>query len=425
MNEPLRPETLALDALIEQTVAQAQDPSAGGDAESMLFLGTRHHAFPTTVIKDPVLEPVDKLVWMVIMLGVQETGGNTAFPGYDAIGNMANVASRSTIARSIAILRVTRWLTHCRRVRMRSGRFRGNVYALHDEPLPLADACHLDADYLTFLQKATGHSHSRVRAVARGVLRSMDEDIALGRNILAPEHPIERRLQLIVAPSPGHRRRFFAFTGNVVRQLRRALVTDQQPDDRHDQNSNLVKNDRVRNSNSGGSSSCSYINKKTTTTTTALPKFEPGGGGGSALVYPERLGDNQRGIADRYLATVPPVQRQPILDELEGRFLAEKKGMKPIYDEIRFLNSLCRLAKQGKFEPNLGLKVRQRREGHEAGSQRTPAAAGVSAPAQSDHQREQRLAVSRASLISIRECLGTYKRLLPAADCDTSKMPTE
>ena len=156
-----------------------------------------------------------------------------------------------------------------------------------------------------------------------------------------------------------------------------------------------------------------------------MTKFELGGVKDPTLVYPKRLGDNQRGIADRYLATVPPVQRQPILDELEGRFLAEKKGMKPIYDEIRFLNSLCRLAKQGKFEPNLGLKVRQRREGHEAGSQRTPAAAGVSAPAQSDHQREQRLAVSRASLISIRECLGTYKRLLPAADCDTSKMPTE
>ena len=419
MNEPLRPETLALDALIEQTVAQAQDLAAGGDAESMLFLGTRHHAFPTTVIKDPVLEPVDKLVWMVIMLGVQETGSNTAFPGYDSIGNMANIASRSTIARSIAILRVTRWLTHCRRVRKRSGRFRGNVYALHDEPLPLADACHLDADYLTFLHKATGHSHSRVQAVARGVLLSMDEDIALGRDILAPEHPIERRLQLVVAPAPGNRRRFFAFTGNAVRQLRKALVTEQQPDDHHDQNSNSVKNDRVRNSNSGGSSSC--INKKTTTTTTEVSKIDAGGVENPALVYPKRLGDNQRGIADRYLATVPPQQRQPILDELEGRFQAERKGMKPIYDEIRFLNSLCRLAQQGKFEPNLGLKVRQHREGNEASRERRSVTAGPSRSPESDLQREQRLAASRASLISIRECLGTYKRLLPDADSGTSK----
>jgi len=415
MNEPLRPETLALDALIEQTVAQAQNPALGGHEESMLFLGTRHHAFPTTVIKDPVLEPVDKLVWMVIMLGVQETGGNTAFPGYDAIGNMANIASRSTIARCIAILRVTRWLTHCRRVRKRSGRFRGNVYALHDEPLPLADACHLDVDYLSFLQKAAEHNHSRVRAVAQGVLHSMDEDIALGRDILAPEHPIDRRLQLIVAPAPGNRRRFFAFTGNAVRQLRKDLVKDQQSNDHHDQNSNTVKNTGVRKSNSGGSSSCIY---KTTTTTTGVEKIDTGGAEDPLLVYPKRLGDNQREIANRYLAALPQVQRQSILDELEGRFQAEQKGMKPVYDEIRFLNSLCKLAKQGKFEPNLGFKVRERRDGHETRRQPRSAATRPLASPESDHQREKRQAVSRASLVSMRHFLGIHKRLGPASDSE-------
>ncbi len=422
MNEPLRPETLALDALIEQTVAQAQNPAPGGHEESMLFLGTRHHAFPTTVIKDPVLEPVDKLVWMVIMLGVQETGGNTAFPGYDAIGNMANIASRSTIARSIAILRVTRWLTHCRRVRKRSGRFRGNVFALHDEPLPLADACHLDVDYLNFLQKAAEHNHSRVRAVAQGVLQSMDDDIALGRDIMAPEHPIDRRLQLVVAPAPGNRRRFFAFTGNVVRQLRKDLATDQQPNDPHDQNSNTVKNDQVRNSNSG-SSRC--IDKKTTTTTTAVSKIDTGGVDDHSLVYPKRLSENQRKIANRYLAALPPVQRQSILDELEGRFQAEQNGMKPVYDEIRFLNSLCKLAKQGKFEPNLGLKVRERREGDETRRQHRSAATRASVSPESDHQREKRLTASRAGLVSMREFLGIHKRLEPASDSEASKTPPE
>ena len=43
----------------------------------MVFLGNRHQSFPTSVVKDPVLEPVDKLVWMAIMLAVPETGGNT------------------------------------------------------------------------------------------------------------------------------------------------------------------------------------------------------------------------------------------------------------------------------------------------------------------------------------------------------------
>ena len=116
MNEgpaAIRSETLALDALIQETVAQAEASTGQGPADRMLFLGNRHQSFPTAVIKDSVLEPVDKLVWMVIMLSVHETGGNTAFPGYEAIGKMVNVSSRSTIARAIAILRATRWLTLC------------------------------------------------------------------------------------------------------------------------------------------------------------------------------------------------------------------------------------------------------------------------------------------------------------------------
>ena len=179
-------ETLALDALIQATLAQAEASAAPGSADRMVFLGNRHQSFPTAIVKDPVLEPVDKLVWMVIMLSVHETGGNTSFPGYAAIGKMANVSSRSTIARAIAILRATRWLTLCARVRKASGRFLGNLYALHDEPLPLADALHLDARYMAFLDKARSNGHARVRAVAQGVLDSIDEDIRAGQRRQCP-----------------------------------------------------------------------------------------------------------------------------------------------------------------------------------------------------------------------------------------------
>ncbi len=69
------------------------------------------------------------------------------------------------------------------------------VYALHDEPLPLADALHLDTHYMTFLGQAHGHGHARVRAVAQGVLDSIDEDIQTGQDVCRQEHPIERRLE--------------------------------------------------------------------------------------------------------------------------------------------------------------------------------------------------------------------------------------
>ncbi|MEJ2651948.1 MAG: STY4528 family pathogenicity island replication protein, partial [Gammaproteobacteria bacterium] len=244
----IRPETLALDKLIKATIARVEASRDGCAADTVLFLGNRHHSFPTAVIRDPVLEPVDKLVWMVIMLAVRETGANAAFPSYETISRLANVSSRSTIARAIAILRASRWLTLCGRLRKASGRFRGNVYALHDEPLPLADVIHLDGDYMDFLNKAVSHGHARVRTVAKGVLASIDEDVRGGRDVCALEHPIERRLQSAVGTGNKGPRRFFSFTRDAIQQIRQDSMGNSQARDHRDQNSNSVET-RVQKSN--------------------------------------------------------------------------------------------------------------------------------------------------------------------------------
>ena len=405
MNETLpaiRPETRALDALIQEIISQTAASADSGPADTMVFLGNRHQSFPTSVVKDPVLEPVDKLVWMTVLLAVPETGGNTAFPGYDAIGKMANISSRSTIARAIAILRATRWLTLCARVRSASGRFCGNVYALHDEPLPLADALHLDADYMAFLGSALGHHHARVSAVAQGVLDSIDEDIRAGQDIGSQAHPIERRLQSVVAREGGHPRRFFSLTLNAVKQLRTNARSLQHRADHHDQNSNTA-GDRVRISNSVGSSS--YIYKTTTTNNSGSTKFDLTGEGGKPLIYPARLCDNHREVASRTLRALAPEQRQPILDELEGRFRAEARGMKPVYDALSFLHSLCKLMKEGKFLPNLGIKVRDGRERCNT-APRVPSMKSEQRPRETDERRRKRKAVSKVQIAEMRKRLG-------------------
>jgi len=413
MNEPIhavRPETLALDDLIKKTIARAETSPDGGSSDTMLFLGNRHQSFPTAVIKDPVLEPVDKLVWMVIMLAVRETGGNTAFPSYGAIAEMANVSSRSTIARAISILRATCWLTLCGRLRKASGRFRGNVYALHDEPLPLADVIHLDGDYMAFLNKAVSHGHARVRTVAQGVLASIDEDIQKGQNVCAQVHPIERRLQSMVGTAGSGPRRFFSFTHHVVQQIRRDSVGVRKAPGHHDQNSNSVetqvRNSNAQNSNSGGSSS--YINKTTTTRNGELSNFVLAGEKGMPLVYPGRLSDNQRDIANRYLRVLPPAQRQPILDELEGRFQAERKGMKPVYDEISFLIRLCKCSRSGEFQPNLGIKVCESRHAREASCHHAAHRDTLAAPKETEEQRQKRRAVAQESVAAMRKALGMH-----------------
>lgn len=411
MNEDtgaIRSETLALDALIQETIAQAEASTGQGPADRMLFLGNRHQSFPTAVVKDPVLEPVDKLVWMVIMLSVHETGVSTAFPGYEAIGKMVNVSSRSTIARAIAILRTTRWLTLCARVRKTSGRFRGNVYALHDEPLPLVDALHLDADYMSFLGHSLGHGHARVRTVARGVLDSMDEDIQAGQDICAQVDPIEQRIQSTVATHSGHPRRFFSFTRNVAKRLRSDSINQKREGIHHDQNSNTAA-DRVRNSNaqkSNAGSCSSYINKTTTTEMGKPSNFTLTGEDNQPLVYPTRLSDNHREMAARYLSALAPEQRQLILDELEGRFQAEAKGMKPVYDEISFLHSLCKLMRQGKFLPNLGVKVRNRRRERKKASVEASLGKLPQLPRETDEQRRQRKASGQKHITEMRKMLG-------------------
>lgn len=350
----VRPETRALNALIRRTVGEVLRSAGGKPTDAMLFLGNRYDAFPTRLVQDPVLEPVDKVVWMVVCQHGRVSGA--AFPRYDEIACRANVASTSTVSRAIAILRVTRWLSLCIRVRDGRGRFRGNVYALHDEPLPLADTLHLDPDFMDFVTSARGHHHARVRKVAEAVLASLDEDIGAGRDLLVAENPLERRIQSSQASERPGSRRYFDFSATVMARL--ANRTPATTDEVQDQNS---KPDRLRNSCPEKSKSVrsSCLNK--TTTTTQIPRAKDVDAN-EALIYPRRFNANQRAIAARCLASVPLSQRQPVLDELEGRLRAEHQGAKPVYDELRYLQRLCHQVTTGGFQPNLGLKVQGERE---------------------------------------------------------------
>ena len=324
--------------------------------------------------------------------------------------------------RSIAILRATRWLTLCARVRKTSGRFRGNVYALHDEPLPLVDALHLDADYMSFLRHSLGHGHARVRRVAQGVLDSMDEDIQASQDVCVQVHPIERRIQSAMADKGGEPRRFFSFTRNVVKRLRSDSLEHHREEIHHDQNSNSagdpVRNLNAQKSNSG--SSCSYLNKTTTTTDTEKPSnFALAGEDEQPLVYPRRLCENHREMAAKYLSALAPEQRQPILDELEGRFQAEEKGMKPVYDEISFLHSLCKLMRQGKFRPNLGIKVRDRRRERKKSRADAPLRNRAQPPRATDEQRRQERASGLKHLAEMQKMFGIKSGINQSIDEDT------
>ncbi|EIY5154330.1 hypothetical protein ML119_001282 [Klebsiella variicola] len=155
-----------IQALIAMTGDKLQqrmqkDPTAASD--SLLFMGNQHDTVPRRLLQDPLLSPRDKFAWQVIRMQTQDNGG-AVFPSYRELQvQLSNrpqdeKASRSTVSRSLLMLRLTRWLSLCHKARDRvSGRILGNVYALHDEPLSVLDAMRFDASYLHLLEQCSRH----------------------------------------------------------------------------------------------------------------------------------------------------------------------------------------------------------------------------------------------------------------------------
>ena len=175
----LMPRTLAL----ERRVREIEETLRGEcERPALLMVDLQVAQFPNRVLRDPVLAPVDKVVWMVLRASgergrVPARGGPAGcvrFPGYARIAKMANVGSKSTVSRAMAILRAQRWLSLCIAGAAAGRSMKGCVFALHDSPVRVADAAYLDAGYLGWLRGSHAHPHRRVREVVGGVLASAE-----------------------------------------------------------------------------------------------------------------------------------------------------------------------------------------------------------------------------------------------------------
>ena len=360
----LSPQTVALTTRIEAGLADIRETFDGASPDALLFIGDRHPVIPAKVILDPVLEPVDKLVWVILMMHVHKTGGCSALPDHETLASQANVSSTPVIVQAIAILRLLRWLTCCTSVQSGSEWFAGSIHVLHSKPLTLIDTCHLDRHYMHFVNESCAHGDARVRNLAKAVLDSLDATVNVSKG------------------------------GDTARQY--AIMEKEK-----------------------GGSVCSSSDFTTTTTTTTtgnsdtacrgFPGTDLSSGSLCALplIYPPRLTDRQRILANRYLAAVDPPDRQALLDELQGRFESEQKGMRPIYDELRFLHALCRAQRQGRFVANLGIRVMEARE---VRMQSTAPVIDEAQKAQARKERERARALGRKQIARLRRKLGMKDR---------------
>lgn len=179
---------LSADSLITRTVAQMNAQLAqripGEDVtqlrSGLLYMGNVQDAFPRRLLLDVRLSPLDKMAWMMIRLYAQQNQG-AVFPSYDDLQlQLASPgkgrASRETVSRVLLMLRLTGWLSLCKRVRDERGRVRGNVYAQHDEPVTCRDAESFDPHWLDTVAEACRHRNRTINQTAWAVLQDIKED---------------------------------------------------------------------------------------------------------------------------------------------------------------------------------------------------------------------------------------------------------
>jgi hypothetical protein len=179
--------TLPADSLIAHALEKmnariAANPhcEAGKVRNGLLFLGNVHDAIPRRLLLDTRLSPLDKTAWMMIRLYAQNNEG-AVFPTYDELQlQLASPgkgkASRETVSRVLLMLRITGWLSLCKRVRDDSGRVRGNIYAQHDEPVSFRDAELLDPRFLDTVASACLNKNHTISLTARNVLEEIKRD---------------------------------------------------------------------------------------------------------------------------------------------------------------------------------------------------------------------------------------------------------
>ncbi|CCG85943.1 Chromodomain-helicase-DNA-binding protein 3 CHD-3 [Erwinia piriflorinigrans CFBP 5888] len=177
--------TIPPDSIVAHTLSRMQhnleQRSNTGDVSQersgLLFMGNVHDAFPRRLFLDTRLSPLDKTAWVMIRLYAQQHDG-AIFPTYDELqvqlaSAHSDKASRDTVSRVLLMLRLTGWISLCKRVRDDRGRVRGNIYAQHDEPLGFRDAETFDPGWLELVETSCMSKNKSIRMTALAVLNDI------------------------------------------------------------------------------------------------------------------------------------------------------------------------------------------------------------------------------------------------------------
>lgn len=132
------------------------------DSGALLFMGEIQDPIPRTLIIDPTLNATDIRIWMLLRICIASPTLPGKLPSQKDLSESIS-SSKMTIWSSMQILRLNRWITLCDKVRDALGQNRGNIYAIHTEPMSISDTLTLDNSYIDFIEQSLDSKVSRVK----------------------------------------------------------------------------------------------------------------------------------------------------------------------------------------------------------------------------------------------------------------------
>ena len=340
--------TLPDDSLIHQAVTKLTDRLTARLPEEqnsyvrggLLFTGNIHDSMPRRLLLDQRLSPLDKMGWIIIRLHALSNDG-AVFPSYEELQLQLATpgkgrASKETISRILLMLRITGWLSLCKRVRDEKGRVRGNIYAQHDEPLSFADAEMFDPHWLKTVAEACLSSNRTVSATAKIIISEirLDPTMLHHRSHL---QMIEARLGSAQSPEESIRRAAPAQTGRSPGSDSELSLKkhDLQPGSDSEHSESSGNGNRVRNPNSYVRSFTNNTDKTYVTGSVCLPDD-----------FASLLKPADRDMVNRQLQALSPERSASVLSNV---IRAQREGS--LQNPLGWLLTVLKKARQGELYP--------------------------------------------------------------------------
>lgn len=352
-------------------IPQLNQPTPGGQASSsgaagFVYSGLKQEIVPQRLLLDSRLTPLERNGWLVFKMLLDKQGYSVPryqdLQPYLAQTPYGEQASRETISRVIAILRMTRWISLLAQGRdSGTGRIVGNMYILHEDPVTVQEAEVIDTGYAELVTKNLHHNIKSVRIVAENVAEELAE--AAGTVIPTRLDVLQQRIENTSSIQQKVPRSSDSERGKIT--LVRNPNSAKKPSSEPSSESELSKNSPVRNN--ATLSSDSELGRKATRinavrnpnyststvlstyTCTVLYRDSEGKNHNSSIQWPEHLDDHipddERRQALAMLEYQEPDLQQELINELAAR--CQQGGIKK---PLGYLRGLVRKAERGEFK---------------------------------------------------------------------------